>query len=56
MSEEEIRRNYTFLSHAVRSLAIWRGQEPWEAWQRLSSHAAGGQTSRDAPADGSNGG
>ena len=56
MSEEEIRRNYTFLSHAVRSLAIWRGQEPWEAWQRLAAHAAAGQTSLDAPADGSNGG
>jgi hypothetical protein len=52
MSEAEIQRNYTFLSHAVRSLAIWRGQEPWEAWQRLARQPAAEPASAAAPAAG----
>lgn len=30
MSAAEIRQNYTFLSHAGRALAVWRGREPWQ--------------------------
>lgn len=31
LSDAEVKRYYTFLSHAGRSLALWRGKEPAEA-------------------------
>jgi hypothetical protein len=30
MSDEEVATNFTFLSHAGRSLALWRGKFPYE--------------------------
>jgi hypothetical protein len=33
MSESEIAKNYTFLSHAGRSLALWRGKFPAQIYQ-----------------------
>ena len=41
VSEDELRANFSFLSHAVRGLALWRGKEPFEALQSLSKTAAG---------------
>jgi hypothetical protein len=41
ISEDELRANFSFLSHAVRGLALWRGKEPFEALQALSPTAAG---------------
>ena len=40
VSEDELRANFSFLSHAVRGLALWRGKEPFEALQALSQTAA----------------
>ncbi len=40
ISDDELRANYSFLSHAVRALALWRGKEPFEALQALSDPAA----------------
>lgn len=36
VSEDELRANYSFLSHAVRGLALWRGKEPYEALRWLT--------------------
>jgi hypothetical protein len=36
MSEDDIRQNYTFLSHAGRALALWRGRLPMDALRELS--------------------
>jgi hypothetical protein len=36
MSDSEIAKNYTFLSHAGRSLALWRGKFPAEVYQAPS--------------------
>jgi hypothetical protein len=35
VSEDELRANFSFLSHAVRGLALWRGKEPYEALRSL---------------------
>ena len=40
MSDKSIADNYTFLSHAGRALALWRGETPATALQRLQSGAA----------------
>jgi hypothetical protein len=40
ISEDELRANFSFLSHAVRGLALWRGKEPFEALQSLSKSEA----------------
>ncbi len=45
LPDDELRRNFSFLSHAVRALSLWRGQEPFEALQALS-HAAGTDASQ----------
>jgi hypothetical protein len=39
LSEDEIRRNYTFLSHVGRALSVWRGRRPVDV---LQEHALGG--------------
>jgi hypothetical protein len=36
VSEDELVANYSFLSHAVRGLALWRGKEPYEALRWLT--------------------
>ncbi len=40
VSDDELRKNYSFLSHAVRALALWRGKEPFEALQALEKTAS----------------
>lgn len=40
MSDKSIADNYTFLSHAGRALALWRGETPATALQRLQSGVA----------------
>ena len=47
MTDKEIQQNYTFLSHAGRALAVWRAQEPWEAWQALAPEPAGSGADKD---------
>ncbi len=44
VSEEELRANFSFLSHAVRGLALWRGKEPFEALQTLTELAGDGHS------------
>lgn len=39
LSDEELRKNYSFLTHAVRALSLWRGREPFEALRALSGVA-----------------
>jgi hypothetical protein len=34
--EPELLKNYGPFSHAARALCLWRGQEAWDAWQRLN--------------------
>lgn len=36
LPDEELRKNFSFLTHAVRALSLWRGQEPYDALQALS--------------------
>jgi hypothetical protein len=43
ISEDELRANFSFLSHAVRGLALWRGKEPFEALESLSEPAGNGR-------------
>lgn len=35
LSEQDVREEYTYLSHACRALCLWRGEEPHESWSRL---------------------
>jgi hypothetical protein len=35
MSEKDVQRENTYLSHACRALCLWRGEEPYESWNRL---------------------
>ena len=44
VSEDELRANFSFLSHAVRGLALWRGKEPFEALRSLSEPAGDGHS------------
>ena len=37
MSDRDIASSYTFLSHAGRSLALWRGKFPAQAYQPPAS-------------------
>jgi hypothetical protein len=34
---KELEKNYGPFSHAARALCLWRGQEPWDAWQRINA-------------------
>lgn len=36
ISEQQLRANFSFLSHAVRALALYRGREPYEALRWLT--------------------
>jgi len=40
LPDKELRKNFSFLSHAVRALSLWRGFEPFEALQSLGCSAA----------------
>lgn len=37
ISDEQLRANYSFLSHAVRGLALYRGREPYDALRWLTA-------------------
>ncbi len=43
LPDNEFRWNFSFLSHAVRALALWRGYEPFEALTALSASTVGKQ-------------
>jgi hypothetical protein len=40
LPDDDLRSNFSFLTHAVRALALWRGYEPFEAWNALSASSA----------------
>jgi hypothetical protein len=42
LPDDKLRANFSFLSHAVRGLALWRGKEPYEALRSLSEPAGNG--------------
>lgn len=41
LPDDDLRKNFSFLTHAVRALTLWRGHEPFEAWQALAGPGAG---------------
>lgn len=49
LSEQDVREEYTYLSHACRALCLWRGEEPHESWRRLDPLER--ELYRDSPDD-----
>jgi hypothetical protein len=41
LPDDELRKDFSFLTHAVRALALWRGHEPFEAWKTLAGPGSG---------------
>jgi hypothetical protein len=43
LSDQQVQNTYTYLTHAGRALALWRGQSPAEAWSRAVHGEIGNQ-------------